>query len=64
MDYRFGQFVYELRKEKGLTQAGLAGKLGLTNRAVSKWETGETKPDTDILLPLSKALGVTVDGFL
>ena len=43
---RFRNFLYELRKEKGMTQQELADKLCVTNRAVSKWETGETFPET------------------
>ena len=60
----FGEFLYTLRKEKGLTQSQLASLLGVTNKAVSKWETGEAMPETSLLLPLSKILGVTVDELL
>ena len=60
----FGDFLYSLRKEKGLTQAALAQALGVTNKAVSKWETGEAMPETSLLLPLSEILGVTVDELL
>lgn len=60
----FGDFLYELRKEKGLTQSEVAEKLGVTNKAVSKWETGETFPETAQLLPLSDLFGVTVDELL
>ena len=60
----FGDFLYELRKEKGMTQADLAQALGVTNKAVSKWETGEAMPETCILLPLSRIFGVTVDELL
>ncbi|MDE7348345.1 MAG: helix-turn-helix domain-containing protein, partial [Clostridia bacterium] len=54
----FGDFLYALRKEKGMTQAQLADLLGVTNKAVSKWETGEAMPETSLLLPLSRVLGV------
>ncbi len=61
---KFSEFLYELRKEKQLTQTELAEKLGITNKAVSKWETGEAMPDTAQLLPLSEILGVSVDELL
>ncbi|MDE6667825.1 MAG: helix-turn-helix transcriptional regulator [Clostridia bacterium] len=60
----FGDFLYELRKEKGMTQAELAEVLGVTNKAVSKWETGEAMPETAQLLPISRIFGVTVDELL
>lgn len=60
----FGDFLYKLRKEKGLTQAELADALGVTNKAVSKWETGEAMPETSLLLPISRIFGVTVDELL
>lgn len=60
----FSEFLYALRKEKGMTQAQLAELLGVTNKAVSKWETGEAMPETSLLLPLSRILDVTVDELL
>lgn len=60
----FGEFLYELRKEQGMTQASLAEKLGVTNKAVSKWETGEAMPETSLLLPLAEIFGITVDELL
>lgn len=60
----FGDFLYELRKEKGITQAELAQILGVTNKAVSKWETGEAMPETSLLLPIARTFGVTVDELL
>lgn len=60
----FSDFLYELRKEKNLTQSELAEKLGITNKAVSKWETGDAMPDTAQLLPLAEILGVSVDELL
>lgn len=60
----FGEFLYTLRKEKGMTQAELAQTLGVTNKAVSKWETGEAMPETAQLLPISRIFGVTVDELL
>ncbi len=61
---KFSDLLYELRKEKNLTQTELAEKLGITNKAVSKWETGEAMPDTAQLLPLAEILGVSVDELL
>lgn len=60
----FGNFLYELRKEKGMTQIELAEKLGVTNKAVSKWETGEAMPETGQLLPIAEIFGVSADELL
>lgn len=60
----FGEFLYSLRKEKGITQAELAEMLGVTNKAVSKWETGEAMPETSLLIPISRIFGVSVDELL
>ncbi len=60
----FGEFLYELRKEKGMTQAQLAEILGVTNKAVSKWETGEAMPETGLLFKISRQFGVSVDELL
>lgn len=60
----FGEFLYSLRKERGITQAELAEMLGVTNKAVSKWETGEAMPETSLLIPISRIFGVTVDELL
>lgn len=60
----FGNFLYSLRKGKGMTQQELADRLNVTNKAVSKWETGEAFPETAQLVPLSDIFGVTVDELL
>ena len=60
----FGNYLYALRKSRGMTQQELADKLGVTNKAVSKWETGEAFPETAQLVPLSDIFGVTVDDLL
>lgn len=62
--YEFGEFLYQLRKEKGWTQSELADRLGITNKAVSKWETGESFPETSQLVPLASLFGVSVDELL
>lgn len=56
----FGAFVAQLRKEKGLTQKELADLLHVTDKAVSKWETGKGFPDIKLLEPLAQALDVTM----
>ena len=60
---KFGAFVAELRREKGYTQKELSEKLFLSDKAVSKWETGASIPDTTLLVPLSELLGVSVTDF-
>lgn len=64
MNEKFSTFVSTLRREKGLTQAEIADRLGVTNKAVSKWETGESMPDSALLVPLADILGVTADELL
>ncbi len=61
---RFGRFLAEGRREKGITQKHLAQELGVTDKAVSKWERGRSLPDVALLLPLSEALGVSVTELL
>ena len=60
----FGVFVAQLRREKGLTQRELAQALCVSDKAVSKWETGSSIPDTALLIPLAELLGVTVTELL
>lgn len=61
---KFGAFVAKLRKELGYTQKELAKRLLISDKAVSKWETGTTLPDTALLIPLADILGVTVTELL
>lgn len=60
----FGERLAALRKEKGMTQAQLAEILNVSNKTISRWETAEGYPEITLLVPLAKALGVTVDELL
>ncbi len=60
-DYKFGNFIYELRVKKGLTQSDVAQKLGVTSAAVSKWENGSAKPRYKVLLQLAEILDVSTE---
>ena len=65
MDQRkIGKFIVEQRKGKNLTQIQLAEKLGITDKAISKWERGIAMPDTAIMLELSEILGISVNELL
>ena len=59
-----GRFISTCRKDKGLTQVQLAEKLNISNRAVSKWETGKSCPDVSIMLKLCDILDITVNELL
>lgn len=59
-----GNFLSQLRKEKGWTQKDLAEKLYVSDKAVSKWERGLSVPDVSLLMPLSELLGVSVTELL
>ena len=61
---KIGKFIAECRKKEGLTQMQLAEKLGITDRAVSKWETGRAMPDSAIMLELCAALKISVNDLL
>ena len=50
---KIGEFLKELRKEKGLTQEQLAEKLNVSRRTVSRWETGNNLPDLDVLIEMA-----------
>lgn len=60
----FGEMVRTLRSEKGMTQLDLARKMGVTDKAVSKWERDLSIPDVGSLPKLAEELGVSVDDLL
>ena len=62
-ELEFGERLKQCRKQKGLTQQELADPLGVSNKSVSRWESG-SYPDVATLGPLARALGVTVDDLL
>ena len=59
-----GQFIAQIRKEKGMTQTQLADKLFISNKTVSKWETGKGMPEVSLMLPLCEELGINVNELL
>jgi len=63
-DYKFGTYLYNLRKEQGLSQTELGKMLNVSNKAVSKWETGEAKPALKQLYGLSKIFKMPIEDIL
>ena len=61
---KFYEKLQKLRKEKGLSQEALAEMLGVSRQAISKWESGQTYPETDKLIALSEIFGVTLDSLI
>lgn len=61
---KIGRFIAACRKERALTQAQLAERLNITDRAVSKWENGRSMPDSSIMLELCDILGISVNDLL
>ncbi|MBR2810304.1 MAG: helix-turn-helix domain-containing protein [Solobacterium sp.] len=61
---KIGSLLKELRKEKGMTQAQLAEKCGVSDRSVSRWENGVTMPDFDIMIELAKLYDVQIEEIL
>lgn len=60
-NYNLGDFIYKMRKEKGYSQTDLANELGVSYKAVSKWETNEAKPKLNRLKDLAQVFGISVD---
>jgi len=58
---KIGKFILELRKEKNMTQQELGNKIGVTDRAISKWENGRGMPDLSLMKPLCKELNITIN---
>lgn len=61
---KIGELIFRFRKEKGLTQLQLGEMIGVSDKAVSKWERGLGCPDVSLLRDLSAALGVNIEGIL
>ena len=61
---KIGKFIAECRKRKNLTQMQLSEKLGITDKAISKWERGIAMPDSSIMLELCDILGISVNELL
>jgi len=61
---KIGEFISSQRKKNNLTQAALAEKLGITDRAVSKWERGKGLPDVSLMLDLCEIFSITVNELL
>ncbi len=61
MSIQLGSKLADLRKRSGYSQEALAEKMGLSRQAVSKWERGESSPDTDTIIELSRLYGVSLD---
>lgn len=64
LKYQIGTNISNLRKRQGMTQAGLGEKLNYSDKAVSKWERGESAPDILTMVSIAEVLGVTVDDLL
>lgn len=61
---KIGQFISKCRKNKNMTQMQLAEKLGITDKAISKWERGKSMPDPSLFMPLCSLLDITLNELL
>ncbi len=61
---KIGKFIACLRKEKGYTQRQLADMLDISDKTISKWETGNGLPDISLIMPLCEAFGISVNELL
>ena len=58
--YVTGAMIKRLRENRGMTQQQLAGKLAVSDKAISRWETGRGYPDISLIEPLAEALGISI----
>lgn len=63
-DFDFGNYMCSLRRKYGLSQKELAASLGVSDKAVSKWENGRSKPSSKIVLELTTLFGISADELL
>lgn len=63
-DYKFGNKLYKLRSAAGLSQTDVANVVGVTNKSVSKWENGATKPSTNVLRKLADLFNISIEELL
>ena len=63
-NYRFGDFMFRCRKRKGLSQFQLGKLLGVSDKAVSKWETGVAKPRSELFSEICRILEISVEELL
>ena len=61
---KIGKFIHNCRKEKKLTQASLAEKLGVSEKSISNWENGRNMPDLSLFKPLCEELGISINELL
>ena len=61
---KIGRFIKSLRKENSLTQREVAERLNVSEKTVSKWETGNGMPEVSIMLPLCKLFGISINEIL
>lgn len=61
---KIGKFIANMRKNNNMTQKQLAAMLNISEKTISKWETGNGLPDTSLMLPLCEILGITVNDLL
>ena len=61
---KIGRFIADCRKQSGFTQMQLSERLGITDKAISKWERGIVMPDSSIMLTLCEILGISVNELL
>jgi transcriptional regulator with XRE-family HTH domain len=64
MNERFGEFIRDMRKKKLLTQKNLAKLLNISDKAISKWEVGDSYPDISLLKPIAEVFDISVDELL
>ena len=58
---KFSEKLFELRRQKGMSQEDLADKLNVSRQTISKWETGSTTPEMEKLIEMSKLFEITID---